>query len=503
MKVVTPDQMAQIEKEAYQEGSSEQEFMEEAGTGVGLEVHEFAEIYNFDRHVILLCGKGNNAGDAYVAGISLLRLDYFVHAYQVVPLKNCSPLCQQQAEKFSQFGGKLTEVSYPDEVIFPTDGVIIDGLFGTGFRGNVEEPFTTVIKKANLSGLPIISIDIPSGLDGETGLVATSAIEATETLFLGLPKLGFFLNQGWNHVGKLQYVDFGLPQELEDDTHSELIMSTADALVGYLPKMVRNRNKYEAGYVVGLAGSPGMPGAAILSSISALRGGAGIVRLLHPDGMQAELSAAPFELIRTSYGPHSGDDVVAHINRAGAAFIGPGLGKSPQTKALLRAVLPKIQVPCVLDADALNIISEEPIPLPEQVIITPHLGEMGRLLHLPNKQPINAEFLRVCQNYAEEMKVTLVLKGGPTFIFQTNEPIHVNPTGDPGMATAGTGDLLTGLIASLIAQGLSLHQAAILGVYIHGIAGEQAAQEHTPYCMVASDLLENYPISFSFLLDTL
>lgn len=503
MKVITPEQMAQIEGQAYQEGSSEDEFMEEAGSGVSLEVHEFAEIYNFDRHVVLLCGKGNNAGDAYVAGINLLRLDYFVHAYQIVPLNQCSRLCQIKAERFAQNGGKITELVRTEELEFPLDGIIIDGIFGTGFKGDLEDPFLTVIQKANMSGLPIISIDIPSGLNGETGIANQIAIEATETIFLGLPKLGFFLNQGWNYVGKLRYVDFGLPIEFLESTQAELIMSTADLIVGDLPKIVRNRNKYEAGYVVGLTGSPGMPGAAILSSISALRSGAGIVRILHPDGMQGELSASPYEIIRTAYRPNGDDEILSHINRASAAYVGPGLGRSPETKALLKAILPKIQVPCVLDADALNIIAEEAIALPERVILTPHMGEMHRLLRLSNKQPISKEFLRVCQNYAEEMHATLILKGGPTFIFQTNEPIYVNPTGNPGMATAGTGDVLTGLIAGLLAQGLSQHQAAVLGTYIHGIAGEQAAEEKTPYCMIASDLLDNFPISFSFLLETL
>lgn len=501
MKVVTPHEMSALEKRAYAEGSSEEIFMEEAGSGVALVVHELAERALLEHQVTLLCGKGNNAGDAYVAGIHLLHLDYHVHAYQLEPLEECSPLCQKNAQRFQKEGGILTELNYGDEINFPIDGMIIDGIFGTGFRGRVEEPYATYILEANSSGLPIIAVDIPSGLNGETGIVEGPAIVAYETAFLGLAKWGFFIGDGWNHVGKLRFVDFGLPEEIIEEMDAKMEMLSAEMLIQTLPKVVRTRNKYEAGYVVGLTGSPGMSGAAILSCLSALRGGAGIVRMLHPDGMQAELSSAPWELIKTPYGPNSGDEILAHINRASSAFIGPGIGKLPKTRALLKSILHRITVPCIIDADALTIIAEEDLPFPETTILTPHLGEMHRLLKFNTHHPLDLHFLEICQNYAEQKKVTLVVKGGPSFIFEPGQPISVSPVGDPGMATAGTGDVLTGLIAALSAQGISPHNAARLGVYIHGIAGEQIAEEKTPYCMIASDLLNAFPTAFSFAMD--
>lgn len=501
MKVVTPHEMSLLEKKAYAEGHSDEIFMEEAGSGVALVVHELAERALLEHQVILLCGKGNNAGDAYVAGVHLLHLDYHVHAYQLEPLEECSPLCQKNAQRFQKEGGIITELKYGDEINFPIDGMIIDGIFGTGFHGRVEEPYSSYIFEANSSGLPIIAVDIPSGLNGEMGDVEGSAIVAYETAFLGLPKQGFFIGDGWNHVGKLRYVDFGLPEDIIDEMDAKLDMLSAEMLIQTLPKVVRTRNKYEAGYVVGLTGSPGMSGAAILSCTSALRGGAGIVRMLHPEGMQVELSSAPWELIKTPYGPNSGDEILAHINRASSAFIGPGIGKLPKTRALLKSILHRITVPCVIDADALTIIAEEELPFPEKAILTPHLGEMHRLLKFNTHHPLDFNFLEICQNYAEEKKVTLVVKGGPSFIFEPGWPISVSPVGDPGMATAGTGDVLTGLIAAISAQGLSPHNAARLGVYIHGISGEQAAEEKTPYCMIASDLLNAFPTAFSFALD--
>lgn len=498
MKVVTPKQMHDLEEQAYRDGASEQVFMEEAGSGVGLVVHEFAERFGLEHQIILLCGKGNNAGDAYVAGIHLLHLDYHVHAYQLFPLKDCSKLCQDNAHRFISEGGLLTEVGYDEEIPYPLDGLIIDGIFGTGFHGAVEEPIATRIRDANASGLPIVAVDIPSGLNGETGEFQSDVIVAAETAYLGLPKQGFFLEEGWNAVGKLRYVDFGLGEDYIEETSTSLEMLNEEMMLPLLPSFKRNRNKYEAGYVVGIASSPSFPGAGILSSFSALKGGAGIVRLMFPDGMQAELSSSPYELIKTPYNPQKPEEILPWMEKAASVFIGPGLGTLPRVRSMLATILPKIKQPVVLDADALNILSEYDIALPEQVVMTPHRGEMNRLLHLKTSQKLDLAFLRLCQEYCEEKNVTLVLKGGPTFIFHPLMPIHVSPEGDPGLATAGTGDVLTGLIAALLAQGLTPHQAACLGVYIHGVAGELASLELTSYCMVASDLFDFFPQAFAF-----
>lgn len=494
MKVVSPSKMSHIESLAYKGGSSESDFMEEAGSGVALVVHEYTERYNLDRIVFLLCGKGNNAGDAYVAGTHLIHLDYEVFAIQVPPIDECSPLCKQNYERFITDGGHLTE-KIPS---FPTNGIIIDGLFGTGFRGEIKDPYASIIRMANQSKLPIIAVDIPSGLNGETGQAIGDVIIATETAFLGLPKTGFFLRQGWNHVGKLRYIDFGLPKQYIDQSEADLIMSTQEIIKPLMPEIKRNRHKYEAGYVVGLSGSPGMPGAAILSSTAALRGGAGIVKLLHPDGMQAELSVSPYELIKVPYHHNNLQEIVKLLNQASATFIGPGLGRSSDTRIMLQNILPQLQKPCVIDADALTILSEEKITLPKLSVLTPHLGELMRLLKIAETPELSLEFLDICQKYAENNNIALILKGGPTFIFYPGQPIRVNPTGDPGMATAGSGDVLTGLIASFLSQGLSTYDAACLGTFLHGLAGEHAAEEMTSYGVIASDIIFHFPEAFRF-----
>lgn len=486
MKVVSAKTMAAIEAKAYEQGCLDRDFMEQAGKGVAERTAEFILHNQLPQRVLLLCGKGNNGGDAFVAGCYLIDWGYVVHAIQLDSFDHCSSLCQLNHQRFLAQGGTIHSQK---DIDFTHYSVILDGLFGTGFKGQVKEPYASLIENANQSHIPILAIDIPSGLDGSTGSVQGSVIHAKATLFLELPKTGFFLRDGWNVVGQLLPVSFGLPPSIIEIAQTDLILSTLPQMSTLLPPIQRNRHKYQAGYVIGLAGSPGMPGAALLSSLAALRGGSGMVRLLHPDGMQAELAASPYELIKLPFQWEEKDKVLETLQKAKATFIGPGLGRTIERKALLHAVMPALEKPCVIDADALSLYAEGAFTLPKQAVLTPHTGEMQRLLHREKPLEINEETLQICQRYAEEKQMTLVLKGAPTFIFHPGEPIRVNGTGDPGMATAGSGDVLTGFIASLLSQGLSCHQAATLGVFLHGLSGEYAAQAKTSYSVIASDLI--------------
>lgn len=493
MKIVSAKAMANLETLAYKQGFKEEEFMEKAGAGIAREVQRFMQARALTGPILLLCGKGNNGGDAFVAGRHLLNQGYQVHVVVVDDLEACSPLCQLNRKRFLTKGHLILSAK---EVVFSQYDLILDGLFGTGFKGEVKEPHASLIQSANQSHIPILAIDIPSGLDGSTGEAAETTIIATETLFLGLPKMGFFLQNGWNYVGVLRHVDFGLPPSLIEELKTNFILSTAAKAALLLPPIKRNRHKYQAGYVIGLAGSPGMPGAAILSSLAALRGGSGIVKLLHPDGMQQELAFSPYELIKLSYHSEESSFVLSTMQKAGTTFVGPGLGRAATTQRLLQEIMPLLDKPCVIDADALTLLSEHSFRLPKEAILTPHTGEMQRLLEQTAPLHLNQETLNQCQEYANQQQITLVLKGAPTFIFHPGEPIAVNPTGNPGMATAGSGDVLTGLIASLVSQGLKCREAAILGAYLHGLAGEYAAQAKTSYSMIASDIISHFEKAF-------
>jgi len=496
MKVFTAQKIRDLEILAYKEGASEEFFMENAGRGIAEHVENFIVKKQLARLVFLLCAKGNNSGDAYVAGRYLLQSGYEVVAWQTVPLENCSSLCVKNHQKFIQAGGQCTD----KPLTFPKQGVILDRLFGTGFKGTLQEPFASIVNAANISALPILAIDIPSGLNGDSGMAEGPAIQAQETICLGPPKKGFFLNDGWNHIGILRFVDFGLPKKFIEAATPDMMMLTDDYIRTHIPVVKRNWHKYEKGYVTGLAGSPDMPGASILSSWAALVAGAGIVRLVHQEGMQAELSAAPLEIVRQTYKLDHLEPVIESLNKSKAAFIGPGMGRSEESFHVLRYILAHLKQPCVIDADALTWIAEHSVVLPDQVILTPHQGEMLRLLHKDKERLNTEELLSLAMDYAKTKKITLVLKGAPTFILQEGLPIYVNPRGDPGMATAGSGDVLTGIIAAFLSHRLPPHTAALLGVYFHAVSGEWAAKSKTSYCMIASDLIHSLPEAYKELL---
>lgn len=494
MKIVSAKEMARIERLAYAAGASEEDFMNRAGEGVAeLVQHTIARLH-LKPKITLLCGSGNNAGDAYVAGTLLSKGNFQVSALAFAPFEKSSSLCQLQSIRFVNAGGKIEYITDPNAISFSDSSLLVDGILGTGFHGELQGLLKGAIEKANQSHLPIVAIDIPSGIDGNTGRVGEIAILACDTLFLGLPKVGCFTKEAWSYVGQIHHFDFGLRESFIAQAEAHYLLIDHSLIHAYLPKIDRTRHKYEAGYVVGIGGSSGMPGAPILASFAALRSGAGIVRLLHPEGMEQELTAAPCEVIRQGY--RDATTILEATAKASALFIGPGMGTSLSALEILKQILPQITKPCVIDAEALTLLSKHDIPLPSQTIMTPHHGEMKRLLHITQELP-STEFLALAQTYAHQKNITLVLKGPPTYIFHPNKTPYICARGDPGMATAGSGDVLTGIIAAFLAQTHDPLKAAILGVQVHALAGEYAAQKHTSYCMIASDITEALPLVFS------
>ena len=496
-KVVAPHEMARIERLAYAEGASEIQFMENAGIGIAKVVQDYVKAHHLKKQVTLLVGKGNNGGDALTAGRHLRAQGFLVKAFHLFSLGSCSPLCQKQAELFKLADGDIEVLHNVEELKF-LDGIILDGIFGTGFKGSVEGLTADVIKAANSSGCKIIAVDIPSGVNGDSGAVESVAIQAEQTLSLGLPKLGFFIGEGWNHLGELAHIDFGLGSKYTDQAAPKAFLLDDKKLSYLFAPVKRNRHKYQKGYVLAVAGSEGLSGAAILSSFAALRSGAGMVRLFYPEEIEYELSRAPVELIKESWDYQNFARIFKESKRAHAMLIGPGLGRSRKAEKMLKKLLANLLVPCVIDADALFILSEHSSwNLPQHCILTPHREEMERLLELGPKNLIDDVSLHtLCQKYVERKKVTLVLKGGPSFIFHPHSAPLLITHGTPGLATAGTGDVLTGVITAFLAQRLDPRIAAVLGVSMHGIAGEIASKQKTLYCMVASDVIENLPEAF-------
>jgi len=497
LQVVTPDEMRSIEERALLAGVSQEELMERAGVACATLIMTQT---THSQHILVICGKGNNGGDGYVTARHLHQSGFSVSVWHI-QTDTTSPLLEIQKKRYVTHGGHLENFNGQS---IPQNCLIVDAIFGIGFRGNVDGLFQQVITKINDSGCTIISIDIPSGLNGETGEAATYCVRATTVAAIEFPKLGFYLKDGWNYCGDIIALPIGL-QPFAEPAHIQCLEKID--LKNMLPRMQRNRHKYEAGHVVGLAGSKGMMGAAYLASWAALKSGCGICHLLYPESTSIEANKGPLEIISIAYPDNTAEVIKNLIQRANACFIGPGLGRSADT--ILGSILQSLTMKCVLDADALNWISKilsdknnsdtASLHSLRHSILTPHINEMHRLLGDDTKESVTRGFLTACQTFTTLHLTHLVLKGGPTFLFSHDTPITIMPFGDPGMATAGSGDVLTGILASLMAQGLTPLQAMNLGTSIHGIAGMIASKEKTSYCITASILIEYLPHAFVYI----
>ncbi len=494
MKVLSALEMRAVEERAFKQGANADQFMQQAGRGIAGHIQELLDP-QMHPDIILVAGSGNNAGDGYCALLDLYDAGYKVRAIQLTPFEKCSQLCQKYSSLFREKGGEIQIINDASHLCL--DGLILDGLLGTGYQGALVSLYKKVIEAINTSSSPVYAIDIPSGLNGNTGQVLDVAVVANTTFYLGCAKTGFFLDQGWNHVGKLMEVSFGIDPLLIDEAQADFTLLDHQEARLLLPPIENSRHKYQAGFVAGFAGSAGMEGAALLSGMGALKAGAGIVKIAHL-GEMGFCSQYP-ELIHQCFEANQIDQAVENFQKATAFYLGPGLQVSPDTIDWVEGFLTKLSLPCVIDADALNIMAEKKIAPKKGAILTPHCGEAKRLLGVTDNHLLHS----ACQDYVDQYDVILILKGGPTFIFQKGHLPVVNVTGDPGMATAGAGDVLTGICAGLLSQQkMSPASSALLAVYLHGLSGEIAAEEKTSYSLVASDLFKSLHLAFHILRDS-
>ena len=442
--------------------------------------------------VVLLGGKGNNGADGYTALELLRRKNVNCLAWQVHP-PSPNSLLDRRSQSFVQHGGRI--INYPEVPHVSGPLLIVDGLYGAGFKGKPDAASAKAILWANSQRGPVISIDLPSGVDPTTGEVRGEAIYADYTMACHLPKQGCFFGQGWEHTGSL--VMASLPLETKG---TDICMLEPEDILHLLPRKHRTQNKFQAGSVVAIAGSPGMMGAASLSSESAYLVGAGYVRLLLSKELGNEIGVVPREVVKT-FLPTTVDAYAPWLERADSVFIGPGLGRAQETMAHLDALWPRLTMPTVVDADALFWLSTRPEASWHigGKILTPHFGEASRLFQR-QISGIDEALVRHLQAAAVATGSIIVLKGAPTLIFASGHPVLIMPRGDPGMATAGTGDVLTGVIAGLLAQKLPLASAAMLGTWLHGVSGEEAARLYTSYGMTASAVLRAIPTAMAQLL---
>jgi ADP-dependent NAD(P)H-hydrate dehydratase / NAD(P)H-hydrate epimerase len=485
-KVVTNEEMSRVERLSIKEGQDEKSYVLTAGKNLFLAISAYIKKKQIHGPIYLLCGKGNNAADTYTLGGHLLDHHYEVIAWTPFDLDDCSPLCRDMGKAFHAKGGNLQHIEEASSMVFQKSGIIIDGLLGTGFKGALEGIYLHMVEKANQSNLHKIAVDIPSGVNGKDGSVQSSAFKAFLTCTLGMAKTGLFCKQGYEHAGKIIIIDFGLPEKYQKMAQPSYILVHKRSL--QLPAMQRCRHKYEAGQVLAIAGSKQMSGAAGLAVHAAMRVGAGIVKLFsHPDHKES-LPHIPEEVITRTW-----DDPILEeeLKRSKSFLIGPGISRDEKTFSFLRSFLPEIKQPCVVDADALYYLSKEsPKWATKELVFTPHLGELKQLLHESDEPPDLFSFV---QAYVDKHECLIVLKGAPTWCFYPKMTPLIIAKGDPGMATAGSGDVLTGMIAGFMAQKMDRLSATLLAIYLHGFAGELAAQKLSSYSMIASDIIAKIP----------
>lgn len=511
MKILTASQIRQLEESCAKIGLSADILMENAGKAVAEEVKRILGGTD-QRHVLFLVGPGNNGGDGLVAARHLGDWGAKVTVYllgrrgaddpnlTLVRERGISCVEAAKDEGLSQFNQSLASAD-----------AVIDALFGTGtarpFSGHVLSVLDRVNKaKKKRPKWRIIALDLPSGLNADSGAVDPATLYADYTITLGCPKPGLFNFPGAERVGKLTVADIGMPENLAEGATSEYL--TGEWVRSVLPERPLQANKGSFGRVLVVAGSMNYIGAAYLACSGAIRVGAGLVTLAATPTLQSILAAKLTEVTYLPL-PESRPGVVSpeaarlifqQFESYNVLLLGCGLGQSQEVVRLVRSILvprQRRELPAlVLDADALNTLANTPRwwqQLTTDAIVTPHLGEMARLTGMAVAE-IQADRLEMTKKWAAEWHKTVVLKGAYTVIASPEGKAVISPVANPGLASAGSGDVLTGAIAGLVAQGLPLFEAAAAGVYLHGEAGELVKARLGDAGMVASDLLPELPV---------
>lgn len=507
MRAATAAEMREIDRIAINDyGIPGVVLMENAGVSVVRMLESKWELLA-ERKFCILAGKGNNGGDGYVIARHLSNQGAKVKVFLLGEKAAVSGDAQINLDIIDKMGIDTIEISNERDwdkvrVAVTFSDCLIDALLGTGFRGEVSGDMARLIDIINAAGKPVVAVDIPSGVEADTGKVCGKAVQASYTVTFGLPKPGLFLYPGAEYTGDLTVADIGIPTSVIAGQNIKQNIIMADAVRAIIPRRSPAAHKGMSGRVLVVAGSRGLSGAAAMAAEGALRAGAGLVTLAAPGCLQdvlamklTEVMTKPLaEIEAGSINREAVSDIIRLSAGNDVLAIGPGIGREEETAAAVRETITTAECPIVIDADALNALAGNTNLLNECAalpVLTPHPGEMARLTGL-STESVNADRIAIARQAAAEWGSIVVVKGASTVVAFPDGEVYINTTGNAGMATGGTGDVLTGIIAGLIAQGLSSHDAAVAGVYIHGLAGDVAAQAGR-IGMVATDLLKAVP----------
>lgn len=441
-------------------------------------------LYPNIKHLAVFCGAGNNAGDGYVLARLAHENGLSVTVYQCKALEDL-PSAAHNAALMAIASG--VECQSADEPLDSEIDLIIDALLGIGLKGAVHGVIATAINQINASGLPVISVDIPSGLNADTGLVENFCVKATATITFIALKAGMYTLDGPDYCGDVYCSNLNIEGCLAKLTPCASLLSAATLP---LPLSARKKNSHKGdyGHVLIIGGGPGMPGSVSLTAKAALRTGAGAVTIATwPEHAKSALALVPEAM---NWGVKTAKDLMPLIEKATVCVIGPGLGESDWATELFLAAITS-QLPMLIDASALRLLSQHP-QVDDNWILTPHPGEAGSLLTCSPKA-VQMDRYHSAAMIQQQYGGVVVLKGTGTVIQTAEKNTFICPIGNPGMASAGMGDVLSGIIAALCAQGLSLSEAAKLGVWVHAAAGDHVAHTLGEAGLLASDLLDNLP----------
>jgi len=515
MRLFTEGEIRQLEADFMKTmGPGDPTLMIRAGRALGEKCLEIAGLSEGSGKILLVCGKGGNGGDGLVAAGFLIEKGLEPTLFLMSAAEDLRGECRHHYQALADGGGRILPLVTPEDLTrlkteMKTHDLLVDAIYGIGFKGGLSPFDEEVIRAINGFEGKVLSADIPSGVAADTGRTGSLAVRADFTLTFGFAKAGLFLEPGRSLAGELSVVDLGLRPE-EDRQEGVLEVITPQWCERALPQRSPAAHKGDFGHVLVIGGQRGMAGAVVMAAEAALLSGAGLVSVAAPEGLHDIIAVKLTEVMQhplpQAVGGYAAltaaEELLRALQKATVVALGPGMGTASETVALLKLVLPQIQVPLVVDADGLNgialILKEEEgffSRLKMPLVLTPHPGELSRLTGR-SVEVLESRRVAWARTCAGQWGATLVSKGASTLVAEGGGRVHLNPTGNSGMATGGSGDVLTGIISGLLAQGLEPFEAASLGVFLHGRAGDLALLEKGPYSLRAGDLLACLPAAF-------
>lgn len=510
MELVTAQQMRALDRMTIERGTPGEVLMERAGEGAFQALLElFPHVRRKGARVLVVAGKGNNGGDGFVIARLLRKSGVRTTVALLASAEDVGGDALHHLKAYRRGRAPLREVLSQEDLSslapeMEKAALVVDALLGTGLRSDVRGLYADAIHLMNACGRPVFAVDVPSGLDSDTGQPHGTAVQAEATATFGLAKLGQVQHPGAPYCGSLVVVDIGIAEEALEESPPAAALLDGPSMAPLIPRRMTDSHKGTHGHLLLIAGSLGKVGASILAARASLRGGAGLLTVAGPESVNPVCAGAVPEAMTVPWRERDGELAADRerlrdvLSGKAAVAAGPGLGTGAGVRNTIRALLREYGGALVLDADALNVVATDTAMLKSavgSVVLTPHPGEMSRLLG-SDTATVQADRVGVARTFAAEHGCVVVLKGAATVIAEPAGFVWINSTGNPGMACGGMGDALAGLIGAFVAQGLAPAAAARLGAYVHGLAGDRAA-EGGMIGMTPSDLIEQIPAAIA------